>query len=94
MSDTGVPVPASTPGLGITRADHVALRVADYDESVRFYTEKLGFQLTAEWTLGDAFPELRFAYLPRPPTTSARTTSISSANGACSSSPVPALART
>lgn len=37
--------------------------MADYDQSVRFYTEKLGFQLEAEWTLGDAFPELRLAYV-------------------------------
>lgn len=65
MPDTTVDVAASEPtaGLRITRADHVALRVADYDASVRFYTETLGFQLEAEWTLGDAFPELRLAYV-------------------------------
>jgi catechol-2,3-dioxygenase len=46
-------------GLRITRADHVALRVADYDETIRFYTTKLDFQLEAEWTLGDAAPGVR-----------------------------------
>jgi hypothetical protein len=50
-----------TAELRITRADDVALRVADHDASVRFYTETLGFQLEAEWTLVDAFPELRLA---------------------------------
>jgi pyruvate,water dikinase len=43
------------------RADHVAIRVPDYDETIRFYTTKLGFQLEAEWTLGDAAPDLRLA---------------------------------
>jgi catechol 2,3-dioxygenase-like lactoylglutathione lyase family enzyme len=55
---------ATTGGrLRITRADHVALRVADYDETIRFYTTKLNFQLEAEWTLGDAVPEVRLAYV-------------------------------
>jgi glyoxylase I family protein len=43
--------------------DHVALRVADYDASLRFYTETLGFNLETEWTLGDAVPGVRFAYV-------------------------------
>jgi catechol 2,3-dioxygenase-like lactoylglutathione lyase family enzyme len=50
-------------GLRITRADHVALRVADYDETIRFYTTKLNFQLEAEWTLGDDAPGVRLAYV-------------------------------
>jgi catechol 2,3-dioxygenase-like lactoylglutathione lyase family enzyme len=49
--------------LSITRADHVAIRVPDYDETIRFYTKKLGFELEAEWTLGDAAPGLRLAYV-------------------------------
>jgi catechol 2,3-dioxygenase-like lactoylglutathione lyase family enzyme len=58
--------PMTTPSarrLSITRADHVAIRVPDYDETIRFYTNKLGFQLEAEWTLGDAVPGLRLAYV-------------------------------
>jgi catechol 2,3-dioxygenase-like lactoylglutathione lyase family enzyme len=56
----------TTPGsrrLSITRADHVAIRVPDYDETISFYTNKLGFQLGAEWTLRDAVPGLRLAYV-------------------------------
>jgi catechol 2,3-dioxygenase-like lactoylglutathione lyase family enzyme len=58
----------TTPGVGarelsITRADHVAIRVPDHDETIRFYTSKLGFELEAEWTLGDAAPGLRLAYV-------------------------------
>ena len=34
-----------------------------YDETIRFYTNTLGFQLEAEWTLGDAAPGLRLAYV-------------------------------
>jgi hypothetical protein len=56
--------PALVPtGLGIRYADHVALRVADYDQSLRFYTGKPGFQWEAEWTLGEAVPGGRCAYL-------------------------------
>src|ERR1700690_1918285 len=55
--------PTPNGGLRITRADHLALRVADYDETVRFYTTKLNFQLQAEWTLGDAAPGVRLAYV-------------------------------
>jgi len=49
--------------LGLRHADHVALRVDDYDESIAFYTDKLGFELVKEWTLGDAVPGVRFAYV-------------------------------
>ena len=59
-------LPTTTNGgqrLSITRADHVAIRVPDYDETIRFYTTKLGFQLETEWTLGDAAPDLRLAYV-------------------------------
>ena len=31
---------------------HVALVVRDYDEAIRFYTQKLGFQLVADTPLG------------------------------------------
>ncbi|WP_433178232.1 VOC family protein [Actinoallomurus sp. CA-150999] len=49
--------------LAFRYADHVALRVDDYDESLAFYTGKLGFELVKEWTLGDAVPGVRFAYV-------------------------------
>jgi catechol 2,3-dioxygenase-like lactoylglutathione lyase family enzyme/quinol monooxygenase YgiN len=49
--------------LSITRADHVAIRVPDYDETIRFYTSTLGFELEAEWTFGDAAPGMRLAYV-------------------------------
>jgi len=32
---------------------HVAMRVADFDASVRFYTETLGFRETLKWGEGD-----------------------------------------
>ena len=39
--------------------DHVALRVVDYDGTVAWYREKLGFELDQEWPFGD----LRLAYM-------------------------------
>jgi len=41
------------------RPDHAALRVRDYDASVRWYTDKLDFRVVREWRSGD----LRFCYL-------------------------------
>lgn len=49
--------------LGLTRADHLALRVPNYDQSLRFYIETLGFQVEQEWAVGDAAPGVRFAYM-------------------------------
>ncbi|MEV0283637.1 VOC family protein [Kribbella sp. NPDC050820] len=49
--------------LGILRADHIAVRVPDYDGTVKFYTEVLGFTVKQEWTLPDALPGANFAYL-------------------------------
>lgn len=61
MNDT-TPVTGDQ-ALGFRYADHVALRVGGYDESLAFYTKKLGFELVKEWTLGDAVPGVRFAYI-------------------------------
>jgi glyoxylase I family protein len=47
--------------LSTLRHDHVALRVADYAATVRWYTEKLGFQVDLEWPFGD----MQLAYLSR-----------------------------
>ena len=49
--------------IGIARADHLAVRVPDYDSTIKFYTEVLGFTLKQEWTLPDALPGANFAYL-------------------------------
>ena len=47
--------------LDTLRHDHVALRVADYEATVRWYTDKLGFTVEREWPFG----ELQLAYLTR-----------------------------
>lgn len=43
------------------RHDHVALRVADFDTTVAWYVERLGFTPTQQWPSGD----LQLAYLER-----------------------------
>ncbi len=49
--------------LGLIRADHVAIRVPDYDATIAFYTGILGFELVKEWALPEALPGARFAYV-------------------------------
>jgi catechol 2,3-dioxygenase-like lactoylglutathione lyase family enzyme len=44
------------------RADHLALRVADFTATVDWYIEKLGFHLTQQWTV-EGLDGLSFAYL-------------------------------
>src|SRR6478735_3153525 len=39
--------------------DHIAIRVVDYDGTLRWYTEKLDFHVDAEWPWG----EMQLAYL-------------------------------
>jgi lactoylglutathione lyase/glyoxylase I family protein len=41
------------------RHDHVALRVVDYDGTLRWYAEKLDFHVDQEWPFGD----MRLAYI-------------------------------
>jgi len=48
---------------GISHADHLAIRVPDYDQTLAFYSDILGFKLTREWTLDGAFLGVRFAYM-------------------------------
>jgi catechol 2,3-dioxygenase-like lactoylglutathione lyase family enzyme len=49
-------------GLAGLRADHVALRVPDYESVVRFYVEQLRFVVDREWSQDD-LPGLRLCYL-------------------------------
>lgn|GEM_PF-274790 len=54
------PLPALITGTG--HADHLAIRVADYDESLQWYRQVLGATIRRQWTLAP-FPGVRFAYL-------------------------------
>jgi quinol monooxygenase YgiN/predicted enzyme related to lactoylglutathione lyase len=60
MTAPSAAVPVLT--AGTSHADHVALRVADYDESVLWYQQVLGATVRRQWTLAP-FPGVRFAYL-------------------------------
>lgn len=44
------------------RADHVALRVANFAETINWYKEKLGFQEEVVWTV-EELPGIQLAYL-------------------------------
>ena len=44
------------------RADHVALRVANFEETLNWYKEKLGFTEEVVWTV-EELPGMQFAYL-------------------------------
>jgi catechol 2,3-dioxygenase-like lactoylglutathione lyase family enzyme len=47
--------------LDSLRHDHVALRVGDYERTVAWYTDKLGFHVDKKWPFGG----LQLAYLSR-----------------------------
>jgi catechol 2,3-dioxygenase-like lactoylglutathione lyase family enzyme len=58
------------------RVSHIALIVKDYEEAIRFYTEKLGFEIRADVTNGDfrwisvglkSQPDLEFGLLALKP---------------------------
>lgn len=52
--------------LATARGDHTALRVPNFEETVRWYREKLGVREVARWQAPPYVdPELRFAYLER-----------------------------
>ncbi|MDF7813871.1 VOC family protein [Hymenobacter sp. YC55] len=61
MENTKLPLPAkNAEGInGKMRADHVALRTLDFAGTIGWYTEKLGFRLLKQVTLGD----LQLAFL-------------------------------
>lgn len=46
----------------VMRADHVALRVANFAETSNWYKEKLGFQEEVVWTV-EELPGMQLAYL-------------------------------
>ncbi|RPD48716.1 VOC family protein [Hymenobacter sediminis] len=61
MENTQLPMPAKAPhGInGKMRAAHVGLRTTDYAGTLNWYTEKLGFRIVKEWTVGN----LQLAFL-------------------------------
>jgi lactoylglutathione lyase/glyoxylase I family protein len=60
MTDTATtPTRSSVGRTLVLRHDHVALRVVDYDAAIRWYVDKLDFQVDKEWPFGD----MRLAYL-------------------------------
>lgn len=46
--------------------DHVALVTRDYEGLTRWYVEKLGFRIDAEWTAPQVVPGLQLSYLVHP----------------------------
>ena len=55
MENTSLETPAKNP-QGITgqiRAAHVGLRTTDYEGTIQWYTEKLGFRVLKKWTMGE-----------------------------------------
>ena len=42
--------------------DHVAILTSDFEKLTSWYTEKLGFEITKEWTV-EFMPGMRLAYL-------------------------------
>ncbi|MEV4536824.1 VOC family protein [Asanoa sp. NPDC049518] len=58
------PAPAKNPSspFASARGDHAAVRVPDYAEARRWYTEKLDFRVVAEWS----WAGLQLAYLAPP----------------------------
>ena len=48
--------------LAQIRAEHIMISTADYDETIAWYTEKLGFQTIHEWTVPE-FEGVQLAYI-------------------------------
>lgn len=59
---TGESKPVSA--LAGMTVDHVMVNVSDFERSVKWYTEKLGFKETVRWTV-DGLPGTNLAYLKR-----------------------------
>ena len=56
--------PASTEPLATMRAEHVMLTTVDYQGTLSWYQNKLGFRIKHEWTVPE-FPDLKLAYLEK-----------------------------
>ena len=50
--------------LAQMQAEHVMLATANYDETLTWYEENLGFRIKHEWTVPE-FPDLKLAYLEK-----------------------------
>jgi methylmalonyl-CoA/ethylmalonyl-CoA epimerase len=48
--------------LNSMQIDHVCLNVPNYEETLKWYQEKLDAKIEREWTV-DVFPDLKLAYL-------------------------------
>lgn len=58
---SAVELPRPDP-LAQIRAEHVMISTANYDETIAWYTEKLGFQIIQEWTVPE-FEGVQLAYI-------------------------------
>ncbi|PJJ60927.1 VOC family protein [Hymenobacter chitinivorans] len=52
MNNIQLPPKNPAGGTGRLRAAHVGLRTPDYAATLRWYTQKLGFRILKEWTVG------------------------------------------
>ena len=61
MENTMIEMPArNSDGInGKIKVGHIGLRTTDYEGSIQWYVEKLGFRLLKKWEVG----ELKMAYL-------------------------------
>lgn len=61
-----MPTPSGPRGtaVGVLAVSHIGVCVADFERSLRFYTEGLGFEPAEAWTIGDSLAQL--AEVPPP----------------------------
>jgi len=56
------PVERESTALGGLRADHILIGVSNFEDSVRWYQDKLSFREEMRWTV-EGLPDLQLAYL-------------------------------
>ncbi len=56
--------PFSSEPLSTMQAEHVMLTTSDYEETLTWYQDKLGFRIKHEWTVPE-FTDLQLAYLEK-----------------------------